>query len=75
MAYHNTKNAPATNNVVENYYSSTMKQQHKKQYRTDEGLQNLFNRRRWEFSLMSIYTGRKLFDIIDDFRTIARMAV
>jgi hypothetical protein len=39
MAYHRTKNAPATNNLVENYYSSTLKQQRKKQYRTDEGLQ------------------------------------
>jgi hypothetical protein len=75
MAYHTEKNAPATNNMVENYYSSTLKQQRKKQYRTDEGLQNLFNRKIMEFSPASIYTGRHIFDIIEDFRTISRMSV
>lgn len=34
------KNCPATNNAIENYYSTSLKTHRKKQLRTDEGIEN-----------------------------------
>ncbi|MEA1894558.1 MAG: hypothetical protein U9N36_05015 [Euryarchaeota archaeon] len=32
--------APATNNLVENYYGVSLKMYHKKQFRTEKGMKN-----------------------------------
>ena len=37
-AFHWVPNAPATNNAIENYYSTSLKTNHKKKLRTDEGI-------------------------------------
>jgi hypothetical protein len=37
-AFYNIKDCPATNNAVENYYSTSLKMQRKKQLRTDDGI-------------------------------------
>lgn len=37
-AFHSVLGAPATNNAVENYYSTSLKTNHKKKQRTDEGI-------------------------------------
>jgi len=39
-AFYFVKDAPATNNGVENYYSTSLKTHRKKQLRTDRGLDN-----------------------------------
>jgi hypothetical protein len=38
--FYHTKDCPATNNAVENYYSTSLKTHRKKQLRTDKGLTN-----------------------------------
>lgn len=40
VAHNSFKDAPATNNPIENYYSRSLKNDQKKQFRTDEGLKN-----------------------------------
>ena len=37
-AFHAVKGCPATNNCVENFYSTSIKTHRKKQFRTDAGL-------------------------------------
>jgi len=37
-AFYKIKNCPATNNAVENYYSTSLKTHRKKQLRTDKGI-------------------------------------
>lgn len=39
-AFYHIKNCPATNNAIENYYSTSLKTHRKKQLRTDEGILN-----------------------------------
>jgi len=39
-AFYFVKNSPATNNPLENYYSTSLKTHRKKQLRTDRGIQN-----------------------------------
>lgn len=39
-AFYFVPGAPATNNQVENYYSTSLKTHRKKQFRTDEGIEN-----------------------------------
>ena len=39
-AFYSVRNCPATNNAIENFYSTSLKTHRKKQFRTDEGLQN-----------------------------------
>jgi hypothetical protein len=39
-AFYFVDGAPATNNVIENYYSTSLKTHRKKQLRTDEGIEN-----------------------------------
>lgn len=39
-AFHFMKGAPATNNLMENYYSTSLKTHRKKQFRTEEGIEN-----------------------------------
>lgn len=39
-AFYHIKDCPATNNAIENYYSTSLKTHRKKQLRTDEGLTN-----------------------------------
>jgi len=39
-AFYQVKDCPATNNAVENYYSTSLKTHRKKQLRTDEGILN-----------------------------------
>jgi len=38
-AFYFVDGAPATNNKLENYYSKTLKKDHKKQFRTDDGVE------------------------------------
>lgn len=38
--FHEVKDCPHTNNVIENYFSTSLKTHRKKQFRTDEGLNN-----------------------------------
>jgi hypothetical protein len=37
-AFQRIDDAPATNNAIENYYSTSLKEQNKKQLRTDSGI-------------------------------------
>ena len=39
-AFYFVEGAPATNNLVENYYGTSLKMHHKKQFRTENGLKN-----------------------------------
>ena len=39
-AFYDVKNCPATNNAIENFYSTSLKTHRKKQHRTDQGLKN-----------------------------------
>ena len=39
-AFYFVEGAPATNNLVENYYGASLKTHHKKQFRTEKGLKN-----------------------------------
>lgn len=39
-AFYFVEGAPATNNLIENYYGASLKTHHKKQFRTDKGLKN-----------------------------------
>ena len=39
-AFYSVENAPATNNAIENYFSTSMKMDRKKQLRTDRGISN-----------------------------------
>ena len=39
-AFYFVEGAPATNNLLENYYSTSLKTHRKKQLRTDRGIQN-----------------------------------
>lgn len=39
-AFHHVKGCPATNNAIENYYSTSLKTHRKKQLRTDQGITN-----------------------------------
>ena len=39
-AFYHIKDCPATNNAIENYYSTSLKTHRKKQLRTDEGIEN-----------------------------------
>jgi len=39
-AFYFVKGAPATNNPIENYYSTSLKTHRKKQFRSDEGIKN-----------------------------------
>ncbi len=39
-AFYSVKDCPATNNAIENYYSTSLKTHRKKQLRTDKGLVN-----------------------------------
>ncbi len=39
-AFYFIEGAPATNNLVENYYGASLKTHHKKQFRTEKGLKN-----------------------------------
>ena len=38
--FHEVKDCPHTNNIIENYFSTSLKTHRKKQFRTDEGLEN-----------------------------------
>lgn len=38
--FHLVEGAPATNNAIENYYSTSLKTHRKKQFRTDKGIIN-----------------------------------
>lgn len=40
IAFYSVENCPATNNAVENYYSTSLKTHRKKQLRTDKGIAN-----------------------------------
>ncbi len=40
IMFHFIEGAPATNNAIENYYSTTLKTHRKKQFRTDMGISN-----------------------------------
>jgi hypothetical protein len=39
-AFQHVDDAPATNNAIENYYSTSLKDQSKKQFRSDRGIEN-----------------------------------
>ena len=39
-AFYHIKGCPATNNAIENYYSTSLKTHRKKQLRTDKGIIN-----------------------------------
>jgi len=45
-AFYFVKNAPATNNPLENYYSTSLKTHRKKQLRTDRGIHDHMNDRK-----------------------------
>lgn len=61
--FHRFENAPATNNKIENYYSTSLKTDKKKQYRTDEGIENHMKLSRLKRSKAIIYRGPTLFHL------------
>jgi len=49
------KGAPATNNGVENYYSTSLKTHRKKQLRTDRGIEILDRKLMWNHFMVVYY--------------------
>jgi len=54
--------APATNNAIENYYSRTLKKHHKKEFRTDGGVERHLKLHRMWMARMLQWCGATLFD-------------
>lgn len=61
-AFHSVDGAPATNNAIENYYSITLKKHHKKEFRTDGGVERHLKLHRMRMAGMLEWCGGTLFD-------------
>lgn len=66
-AFYKFNNAPMTNNVIENYYSTSLKTDKKKQFRTDYGIENHMKLSRLSRAGDLIYTGPSVIDVFSMF--------
>ena len=67
MMFHNFKDAPATNNPIENYYSCSLKTHQKRQYTSDEGIEWQMKLSRLKRAGLLKYEGRSLFELFRRF--------
>ena len=63
-AFYHYNNVPCTNNLIENYFSITLKTQQKKQLRSDRGIDNQLKLGGWKKSGGMRYTGPTLIEIL-----------
>jgi len=66
-AFYGFDNAPATNNVIENYYSASLKTDRKKQFRSDVGISNQLKLSRISRAGELTYNGPSIIDIFRKF--------
>tara|TARA_Y100000310_G_C20625082_1_gene785399 strand:+ start:233 stop:1540 length:1308 start_codon:yes stop_codon:yes gene_type:complete len=67
MMFHNFKDAPATNNAIENYFSTSLKTHQKKQYTSDEGIERQMKLSWMKRAGMLKYEGKTLLQIMIKF--------
>jgi len=67
-AFYFVEGAPATNNHVENYYSTSLKTHRKKQFRTDDGIENQMKLSRMKRAGMLEGCERTLLEVFPMFR-------
>jgi len=65
--FHGFDGAPATNNPIENYYSTSLKTNRKRQYRSDEGIREHMKLSQLHRAGQLEYNGRSLFYLIQRF--------
>ena len=64
MMFHNLKGVPATNNAIENYFSTSLKTHQKKQYTSDEGIERQMKLSWMKRAGMLKYEGKTLLQIM-----------
>ncbi len=67
-AFYFVKGAPATNNPIENYYSTSLKTHRKKQFRTDKGIENQMKLSQMKRAGMLEKSRRTLFEVFSRFK-------
>lgn len=67
-AFYFVEGAPATNNQVENYYSTSLKTHRKRQFRTDEGIENQMKLSQMKRAGMLEGCERTLLEVFSKFR-------
>ncbi len=67
-AFYFVLGAPATNNSIENYYSTSLKMHRKKQFRSDVGIENQMKLSRMKQAGMLKGCGRTLIEVFSRFR-------
>ena len=67
-AFYHYDNVPCTNNLIENYFSITLKNQQKKQLRTERGIVNQLKLGGWKKSGGIKYQGKTIFEILSNLR-------
>ncbi|GBE53977.1 transposase IS66 family protein [archaeon BMS3Bbin15] len=67
-AFYFVQGAPATNNPIENYYSTSLKTHRKKQFRSDVGIENQMKLSQIKRAGMLKGCGRTLIDVLSRFR-------
>ncbi len=67
-AFYSVEGAPATNNILENYYSTSLKTHHKKQFRTDKGIENQMKLSQIKRAGMLEESRRTLFEVFSRFK-------
>jgi len=67
-AFYFVPGAPATNNPIENYYSTSLKTHRKKQFRSDVGIENQMKLSQIKRAGMLERCGRTLIDVLSRFR-------
>lgn len=72
--FHEFENAPATNNSIENYYSTSLKTHQKRQYTSEEGIYRQIKLARMKRHGLLNYSGRPLISILRSFIPFARGA-
>jgi len=65
--FHNFKDAPATNNAIENYFSTSLKTHQKKQYTSDDGIKRQMKLSWMKRAGMLKYEGKTLLQIMTKF--------
>ncbi len=67
-AFYFMPGAPATNNPIENYYSTSLKTHRKKQFRSDVGIENQMKLSQIKWVGMLKGCGRTLIEVFSRFR-------
>ena len=71
VVFHYLEGAPATNNAIENYYSTSLKTHRKKQFRTERGILNQIKLSSMKRAGMFDGTNRTILDLFRLFRPFA----